>query len=81
MQLTPRVVNAPRSVSLFPSAATIAIIDNENQTRVGFEEGSLSQRVLENEGQISLCVEAFGSGGITSQFDISVDFIGGTAGE
>ena len=81
VQLTPRVVNAPRRVSLFPSAASIAIIDNENQTRVGFEEGSLIQRVLETEGKVSLCVEVFGGGGITSQFDVSVDFVGGTAGE
>ena len=81
VQLTPRVVNAPHRVSLFPSVASIAIIDSENQTRVGFEEGSLNQSVLENEGNISLCVEVFGGRRITSQFDVSVDFIGGTAGE
>ena len=81
VQLTPRVVNAPRRVSLSPSSASITIIDNENQTRVRFEEGSLSRRVLENEGTISLCVETFGGEGITSEFDVSVDFIDGTAGE
>ena len=81
VQLTPRVVNAPRRVSLFPSAASIAIIDNENLTRVGFEEESLSQRVPVNEGKVSLCVEAFGGGGISLQFDVSVDFVGGTASE
>ena len=74
------MVDAPRRVSLSPSAASITIIDSENQTRVRFEDGSLSRRVLENEGTISLCVEAFGGGGASSQFDVSVDFVGGTAG-
>ena len=84
VQLTAQVVEflGPRqTISVSPSIASITIIDNSTQLTVGFEERSLSRRVLEDVGTISLCVEVSGREEITMSFSVRVDFLSGTAGE
>lgn len=82
-QLTPQVVflGTPQGISLFPSIATVTIVDNDDVLTVGFEDDSLSRSVLENVGTVVLCVGVFGQGEVTTSFSVNIDIGSGTAGK